>query len=901
MALAAGARFGSYEVIGPIGAGGMGVVYRARDFKLQRDVAIKVLPDLLSADPDRLARFTREAQTLAVLNHPNVAQVYGLVDLPPVTGLLPGAALVMECVEGEDLAQRLARGPVPVDEALEIARQVAEGLEAAHDRGIIHRDLKPANIKVTPEGTVKILDFGLAKAAETPPATAAAALENSPTFTSPALMTNAGLILGTAAYMSPEQARGKTVDRRADIWAFGCVVYEMLSGTAPFQGDSVPDVLSAIISREPDWTRLPALAPSIERLLRRCFEKDARRRLRDVGEARVTLERPVEQAQIHAPVRRSAPAWLIPALGTTVVLFSVALGALVLRTIGADPGGPGRSLMRYDVQLPGNASMNIVFRPALSVSADGGTFAFVGTDAGINRIYVRARTEAEPRPVAGTEGGTSPALSPDGRWVAFFADGAVRKASLDGSVVTVAAATDVRGITWSDPSTFVLTTDAAGSLVSLPAAGGEARIVTRLATGERTHRWPQALPGGKAVIFTVGTTDKPDVYEQATIDAVVISTGERRTILKGASMARYCGNGHLVYSRGAALYSAPFDAERLQVTGEAVQVVQGVERDASTGAAHFDCSDEGTLAYVPGSPAGAAQQLTWMDRHGRSEPISLPPGPYQEVRVSPDGKRIALLNGTSGSGDVWVYNLAEGTFTRLTFEGTSAAPTWSPDGRTVYYSIFDGKSPRSTVARKLADGSREAETLCSLNGRTYLAAIDEAHATAIVDSIVAASDRGDVLRVPLDSAGKPEPLVQTPFNEYGSSVSPDWHWLAYQSDDTGRAEIYVKDLRGSGGRWQVTTAGGEEPHWSADGRELFYRIANRLMALPITGGDAFRFGKPQPLFDGLYSFGIESGRSYDVDANTGRFLLVRPVRDTQASDRVRVVLNWDADLSRTSH
>lgn len=332
------------------------------------------------------------------------------------------------------------------------------------------------------------------------------------------------------------------------------------------------------------------------------------------------------------------------------------------------------------------------------------------------------------------------------------------------------------------------------------------------------------------------------------------------------------------------------------MTGEPVEVVRGVERDASTGAAHFDCSDEGTLAFVPGSALGDQHQLTWMDRDGRRQPIALPPGPYQEVRVSPDGARIAMLNGTSGSGDVWVYDLADGTFTRLTFEGTSAAPVWSPDSRMVYYTIFDGNGTQTTIARKPADGSREAERVRSVQGRAYLAAVDTLHATAYLDSIVAASDRGDILRLPFDSSVTVESIVATPFNEYASNVSPGWQWLAYQSDETGRAEVYVRDLRRSGARWQVTAAGGEEPHWSGDGRELYYRSANRLMAVPLTGGDTFRSGNPRPLFDGLYNSGIESGRSYDVDLKTGRFLLVSPVRDTRVSGSVRIVLNWDLDL-----
>jgi Tol biopolymer transport system component len=896
-----GRTLGAYQVLDKLGEGGMGEVYRARDTRLQRDVAIKVLPELFASDPDRLARLTREAQVLASLNHPNIAAIYGI----------EGHALVMELVEGEDLSARIARGPLPIPEALAIARQIADALEAAHERGIVHRDLKPANIKISPDDGVKVLDFGLAKALSGDPGRGSAGdMANSPTFTSPARLrqgfgepgTEPGVILGTASYMAPEQARGKVVDRRADIWAFGCVLFEMLSGARPFEGDSVTDVLSAIVSREPDWTRLPAATPlTLVALLRRCLDKDPRRRLRDIGEARVTLEQPVAAPaeMVTARPARRASARLVPLLGAVAVFLAVTVLVLFLKGRSADPAGTARAITRYDVQLPDNATVSIVFRPAVSVSADGSTFAYVGAAEGINRIYIRFRGEAAPRAIAGSDGGVTPALSPDGRWVAFFADGNIRKADVNGGVVTLGSARDVRGITWTDPSTLVFTADSGGPLTTMSATGGEARPVTTLAAGERTHRWPSALPAGKAVLFTVGTVGRPDSYDEGNIDAVTLATGERRVIIKGAAMARSCGRDRLVYSKGSSLYAVPFDAERLQVTGAAVEVVQGVERDASTGAAHFDCSGEGTLAFVPGSPNGELSQLTWMDREGRSQPSGLPPGPYQEVRISPDGTRVALLKGTSGAGDVWIFDVGGGTLTRLTFDGTSAAPTWSADGRTVYYTVFDGSGERSSIARKPADGSRDAETLRGVEGRrSYLGSVDEAGAAVILDAVVTSSDRGDVIRLPLAPGAEGQPLVATRFNEFGSSVSPGGAWLAYQSDDTGRPEVYVRDLAGTGLRWQVTSTGGEEPHWSRDGRELYYRSANRLMAVPLGAGPSFRAGNPRPLFDGIYNSGIESGRSYDVDPKTGRFLLVVRARESHATGTVRVVLNWDAALAR---
>jgi Tol biopolymer transport system component len=886
MTLTAGTRLGQYELLHLVGAGGMGEVYRARDTKLHRDVAIKVLPELFASDPDRLSRFEREAQTLAALNHPNVAQIHGVLESP--------AALVMELVEGEDLSHRLTRGAIPAEDALPIARQVAEALEAAHDRGIVHRDLKPANVKVRPDGAVKVLDFGLAKAmaGESGAVAVPRSMQNSPTFTSPA-MTQIGVVLGTASYMSPEQARGKAVDRRADIWAFGCVLYEMLSGRRPFDGETVTDVMSAIVSREPDWAALPReTSPAIVKLLQRCLEKDPRRRLRDIGEARVMLEDPQQAiAGPAAATPRSSATWLVPTLAVAAAVLAVADVALLLNRRTSTVDVAPRAVTRYDVQAPDGAALSVVFRPAVSVSASGSVLAFAATVEGINRIYVRPRAEVAARVIPGSEGGTNPAVSPDGKWVAFFANAHVHKAPIDGQAITIGPARDVRGMTWTDDGQLILTNDAAAPLVIMSADGRESRALTTFASGERTHRWPSILPGGRVVVFTAGSLTSPDNYDGATIEAVILPTGERRTLIKGAAMARYCGDRRLVYSKGPGLFAVSFDPQTLTTSGSPVQVLQAVARDASTGASHFDCAGDGTLVFVPGTPEGELRRLVWADRAGRMQPLRLPPGPHQEVRISPDGTRAVLLSGTSGSGDVWIYEFAKESLDRLTFTATNAAPTWSSDGRSVYYTSFDPNGPRTTVMRRLADGSREAETLATIAGRSYLAWVDPLEQIAIVDS-ADLFDRGNIFRISLNSATPPEPLVASPANEFVSAVSPGGQWLAYQSDDSGRAEIYVRELAGTATRRQVTTAGGEEPQWSRDGSELFYRTANRLMAIPIERGPMFRAGNPRPLFDGIHTFGIESGRSYSVDSANPRFLLVRPADAGVSVSVVRVVLNW---------
>ena len=896
MFLTPGTRLGPYEVAAQIGEGGMGEVYRARDLRLQRDVAIKTLPPAFAADPERLARFEREAHVLASLNHSHIAQIYGVEETGGVV------ALVMELVEGPTLADTIATaGRLTIDEALDVARQIAEALEAAHDQGIVHRDLKPANVKVRRDGVVKVLDFGLAKPIGDA-AVAAPSPENSPTITSPA-MTRLGVILGTAAYMAPEQARGKLIDRRVDIWAFGCVLYEMLTGRRPFDGETVTDVLSAIVSREPDWSSIPAGLPGpVAHLLRRCLEKDPRQRLRDIGEARLILEAPrtIDEhavSQGGGTTRRSTR-WALPALTVAVVLLALAAGYLIAVPREASPGPPA-VVTRFDLQpQDSSAALSLVFRPTVALSADGSTVAFVAASQGVDRIYVRTRSEPTVRAIAGSERGSGPALSPDGKSVAFFADGGLRKAAIDGEAAPIGSARDVRGISWSEDDTLFFTADATSHLVSMPAGGGPMRQVTTLAAGERTHRWPQVLPGGRSVLFTVGSVASPDSYDAGNIDAVIVATGERRNVIKGAAMARYCGDGRLLYSKGPGLFSIAFDPDRLATSGEPVQVMPVIARDASTGAAHFACARDGTLAVVPGTSLGELRNLVWVTESGKTEVAKLPAGPHQEVRISPDGKRAALLEGNSGSGDVWIYDFADGTFNRLSFTGSNAAPTWSGDGLSVYYSSFDAVNTESTILRKPADGSRDATVVKKIAGRVYIAWVDPTDTFAIVDAVNPKSDRGDILRLTFGGSTSVETLVATPFTEYGGSASPRRTWLAYQSDETGRPEIHVRDLGGSGARWQVTFEGGEEPHWSRDGLQLFYRSANRLLAVALEPGPAFRYGRTRGLFDGVYNTGIESGRSYDVSPASARFLLVRPADAGPMPQAVRIVLNWQEELKQ---
>lgn len=888
-----GTSIGSYEILAKLGAGGMGEVYRARDPKLHREVAIKVLPEIFAVDPDRLTRFEREAQMLAALNHPNIAQIYGVED----------RALVMELVEGEDLAQRIARGAIPLDEALPIAKQIAEALEAAHECGIVHRDLKPANIKLREDGVVKVLDFGLAKAAAADSVHGDREIANSPTFTSPAVMTRMGVILGTAAYMSPEQARGKGTDRRSDLWAFGVVLFEMLTGRMTFDGETVTDVLAAIVTKEPDWNALPPGTPAaIRRLLQRCLTRDPRRRLSDAGEARYQIEELLSASSIapeplpHAGLAaRRAPVW--EALPWVAAALFAALAAVAW---WRHAGTVDQPVLRYAIEPPSKSSVNLASRPALTLSPDGRQLAFVATTDGVTRIYLRSQTEFEARPLVGTEGASEPVFSPDGRWLAFFANNSLCKISIDGGPVeTLARVNDPRGLSWDSPDLITYSPEAIGVVHQLNADGtGSPKPVSiRKGAEERTHRWPQALPGNKAVLFTVGVISSPDNYDGASIEAVVLATGERRVLLKGAAMARYMAPGYLLFARGRSVFAVRFDPERLQVEGSPVVVMQGVAGDTTTGASDFTFSNTGVFAYFPGAAEGTQHRLVWMTREAAIEPVALPAGAYFDVRLSPDGRRVALQSVAGGGSDIWVHDFAKKTFTRLTFGGQNRTPVWSHDGSLVYYTALDPLGSSSRIMRKLADGSREAEVAAVVKFRIFLKSVSDDGRTALVDYSTTAN-KTDIGTIALGDERAPMPIAASEFDEYCASLSPDGRWIAYQSDDSSRAEIYVRAASGTGGRWQVSSEGGEEPRWSPGGDEIYFRNDTLLMAAHVVPGPVFQYSPPRQLFSGVFNLRAESGISYDVEPKGNRFLMIRPAGEGTAFSSIRVITNWSQELAR---
>ncbi len=881
MALEAGTKLGPYEILSPLGAGGMAEVYRARDSKLGREVAIKVLPEEFTQHPEKLARFQREAKLLAALNHPGIATLYGVEEAEGKP------FLAMELVEGETLAERIARGPIAVDESLPLCQQIAEAVEAAHEKGIIHRDLKPANIKVNPEGQVKVLDFGLAKAFTEETSDSDSSF--SPTLSRDA--TRAGVILGTAAYMSPEQAKGKAVDKRSDIFSFGIVLYEMLTGRKAFGGDDVSDVLASILKTEPDWKAVSDVDPRIQNLLRRCLRKDRKDRRQSIGDVRVEIQEILgEPTEAHEAVKAPAPrlAWALA--GFFAVAFAATLW--ILWPSGSTPDPPVRFSLNFGA---GDSQLYTGVGGTPVLSPDGQMLAFVGQMPGVNtQLYIRTLDNLEATPLSDTEGAYLPFFSPDGRWLAFFAAGVMKKVSVGGgAVLTIAEASSLRGGTWGPDDTIVYTPTGTTGLYRVPASGGTPVELTQLNEGELTHRWPWFLPNGKAVLFM---RPQGGTFDDGILEAVLLETGERKVLHRGGAYPRYASSGHLLFARGATLFAMPFDADRIEPTGEPSPVIEGIRR-SGVGEAQFAVADDGSLAYVSGVGAGGGSKLVWVDRQGVELPAAEALWTYLDPRLSPDGQRLAVAILDANGYDTWLLELGRGTLTRLTFgQGLNLRPLWSPDGERVIFAsnrednfhIFSKAANGSGTAEQLTTGAYRIPTSISSDGKT------------IVFRQHSDTTGRDIGMVRLEEEREPEMLLETPFDEHTGMLSPDDRWLAYVSNESGREEVYVTAFPDPGGKLQISTGGGAEPMWSRDGGELFYRIVDKMMAVAIATEPQLAPGKPILLFEGpRYRSGLSTGNpatGYDV-APDGRFLMVR-AEESSGPTQINVVLNWFGELER---
>jgi len=850
----------------------MGEVYSARDSRLHRQVAIKTLPPAFSEDANRLARFQREAQALAALSHPNIAAIYGLEESGGAT------ALVMELIDGQTLAERIAAGPIPVAEALAIARQIGAALEAAHEKGIVHRDLKPANIKINGEGQVKVLDFGLAKAMDRESTSGSGAPPaNSPTLTLES--TTAGMIMGTAAYMSPEQARGKPVDKRADIWAFGVVFLEMLTGRSPFEGETVSDTLAGVLRADVDLKTLPAdTPPAIHRLIEHCLQKDPKRRLRDIGDAWIEIDSP---ADASVPVAATPPA-------KTSRMPWIACGAAVLAAIAAvawasmhKPAAGPQPVVRWSY-----APDRILV--GLSLSHDGSRLVYMEV-AQTPILAMRMMDQLEPKPIPDTYG-AFPTFSPDGQWIGFLTPVhpyQLKKMPVSGgTAITLCDYPGTgRGIAWGDDGNIVM--DGPKGLMRVSSSGGTPEAITTIDTAkhETAHGWPFVMPGSHAVLFSIASGSSSDVA------AVDLRTHAIHLLVKNASVPHYTASGHLIYRRTETLFAAPFNASRLEVTGPEAPVVENVAGINADGG-DYTISDGGLLAYVSGGGAfgqGGPTVLNWADRKGTLEPVS-EPKQWGTGRLSPDMSHVANGIVAGDAEDIWTYDLVRRTPLRLTFEGKSSIPIWSPDGR--WITFVGVRNDKTALYRVAADASGKPELLVETEANAAPNSWSPDGKTLVFAQ--PGPDKQTHLWSVTVPGGKASRLHESDASESNGEVSPDGHWLAYASTESGNIEVYVQPFPGSGAKTRISTQGGSVPRWSHNGKEIFFwnfNIERQLFVVDVQPGTVFHAGLPQALFK------APVGTTWDVAADGKRFLVETPASAGNGR-RTEFVVNWFEELNR---
>lgn len=863
MQLAPGSRLGPYEILAPLGAGGMGEVYRARDPRMGREVAIKVSADRFS---DRLEQ---EVHAVAALNHANICQIY---DVGP-------NYLVMELIDGPTLADRIAMGPVPLEEALRIARQIADALEAAHEKGIIHRDLKPPNIKIKPDGTVKVLDFGLAKTGEL--AAVAGCPEESPTVAMGATM--AGQIMGTASYMSPEQARGKTVDRRTDIWAFGVVLYEMLTGRRMFEGETISDTLAGVLTKEPDWHGVPVKTQS---LLKNCLEKDPKRRLRDIGDAwRLVGDAPASATRNHTP-------WIVA--GLLALTSALSLWAPWRGNVAPIE----RPSSRLDLDLGSDVSLVSTDGPAVVLSPDGTRIVFVSEDQdGTARLYTRRLDQPKPTRLVGTEGAYVPFLSPDGQWVGFFASGKLKKTRIEGGdPLPLCDAPSGRGASWGEDGNIIASLDATGGLSYVPSSGGRAVPLTELAPGEDSHRWPHVVQGGKFILFTF--SEAAINWDETGIAIFSLQDRQRKTLLKPAgAYPRYLPSGHLAYVTKGSVFAAPLDLKRLEVTGVATRL-DDVSTNSARGFAQADFSPSGIFLFRTGGSEGLST-VHWLDASGKTEALPLEAARYSYPRLSPDGSRLAYVMNQGSNSDLWIYDWKRSANRRLTNGLVTTTPIWSPDGRFVIFQSFGGifyiqADGAGAMQQLLKSKYRQLPNSFSRSGKLVFSELSTANAELRILPVEIGSGKLQ--------AGEPQSLLEASSISTFAAFSPDGRWLAYANANAGPYEIYVRAFPDKGTQVQVSNAGGTMPFWSRNGRELFYRTENqRIMVVNYAvNGESFIPGKPRPWYGGRTS---NTGLAVNLDlAPDGkRFIVLMPSENRESRERqshVTLVTNFFEEVRR---
>jgi len=885
MALVSGTRLGPYEIISPIGAGGMGEVYRARDTRLERTVALKVLPALLSLDPRPKQRFEQEARAISSLNHPHICTLHDV-------GTQDGVSfLVMEYLDGETLSHRLQKGSLPVEQALKIGTEIAQALQIAHSNGIIHRDLKPSNIMLTKAGA-KLMDFGLAKPAQVEVASSA----TMPTVSK--ALTAEDTIVGTLQYMSPEQLEGKEADARSDVFALGAVLYEMFTGRQAFTGKSRASVIAAILTSEPpSISQLQPLSPPIlDHVIKRTLAKDANERwqtARDLGNELRWVAAGGSAAGVAAPV--TARRKLRERLGWSLVLVFALTAALVSWQLVRERRSPPPP-RRLSILLPSTEPLGFSRdRAAIAMSPDGRQLAYTARLGDTSQLYLRALDRLEPMLVPDSENAYIPFFSPDSHWVGFFARGKLKKAAVAGGVPQdICSAGEAFGASWGSDDMIYFTPLWTKGIWRVPARGGQEELVIAPEPGrsERAYLWPQVLPGSKTLLFTAWTGGS---FDGAHIVALRLDTHEQRTVITGGTYARYVPTGHLVYARGTELLAVPFDATRLEVRGTAVPVLEGLMTGASAGDAAFAFSRDGTLLYVPGGLRLLEYALVWVDQKAGVRPMSGRERSFEVPRLSPDGRHVAVVIAGS-TYDIWLYDVTRDTLTRVTFGGDDNYPVWSPDGKRLAFNST--RAGAANLYLTAADGSGTVERLTTSEYSQYpgswspdgkfLAFTEEAHPQT----------GDDIWLLPTLGDRKPQPLLQTPFDEWQPRFSPDGRWLAYTSNESGSPEVYVQPFPGLGAKWKISTDGGSEPLWSPTGREIFYRNGDKMMAVSLETGPAFAVAKSRLVFQTPYAHISSDIPNYDVAPDGQRLLMIKENQQKATVTQLNVVLNWFEELKQ---